>query len=65
MLDITKAVVNAVNIPVTVKTRLGWDMDNKIIVELAEQLQDCGIAGLTIHEGQEARCIQVRQTDFN
>lgn len=49
MLDITKAVVDAVKIPVTVKTRLGWDCDNKIIVPLAEQLQDCGIAGLAIH----------------
>lgn len=49
MLEITKAVVEAVNIPVTVKTRLGWDADHKIIVELAEQLQDCGIAALTIH----------------
>lgn len=49
MLEITKAVVNAVNIPVTVKTRLGWDNDSKVIVELAEQLQDCGIAALTIH----------------
>lgn len=49
MLEITKAVVDAVNIPVTVKTRLGWDANSKIIVELAEQLQDCGIAALTIH----------------
>lgn len=49
MLDITRAVVNAVNIPVTVKTRLGWDNDHKIIVTLAEQLQDCGIEALTIH----------------
>ena len=49
MLDITRAVVNAVDVPVTVKTRLGWDHDHKIIVELAEQLQDCGIAALTIH----------------
>ncbi len=49
MLDITREVVKAVNIPVTVKTRLGWDADHKIIVELAEQLQDCGIAALTIH----------------
>ena len=49
MLDITREVVKAVNIPVTVKTRLGWDSDNKIIVELAEQLQDCGIAALSIH----------------
>ena len=43
MLNITRAVVNAVNIPVTVKTRLGWDCENKIIVDLAEQLQDCEI----------------------
>ncbi len=49
MLEITKAVVEAVNLPVTVKTRLGWDHENKIIVELAEQLQDCGIKALTIH----------------
>ena len=49
MLEITKEVVKAVNIPVTVKTRLGWDADNKIIVDLAEQLQDCGIAALSIH----------------
>jgi nifR3 family TIM-barrel protein len=49
MLEITRAVVDAVRIPVTVKTRLGWDADHKIIVELAEQLQDCGIAALTIH----------------
>ncbi len=49
MLEITREVVKAVNIPVTVKTRLGWDADNRIIVDLAEQLQDCGIAALSIH----------------
>ena len=49
MLEITAAVVKAVNIPVTVKTRLGWDCENKIIVTLAEQLQDCGIQALSIH----------------
>ena len=49
MLEITRAVVDAVKIPVTVKTRLGWDANSKIIVDLAEQLQDCGIAALTIH----------------
>lgn len=49
MLEITRAVVNAVSIPVTVKTRLGWDAEHKIIVELAEQLQDYGIEALTIH----------------
>lgn len=49
MLEITRAVVDAVKIPVTVKTRLGWDADHKIIVDLAERLQDCGIAALAIH----------------
>ncbi len=49
MLEITRKVVNAVKKPVTVKTRLGWDENSKIIVTLAEQLQDCGIAALTIH----------------
>ena len=49
MLKITKDVVDAVKLPVTVKTRLGWDDDSKVILELAEQLQDCGIAALTIH----------------
>ncbi|MDE6495576.1 MAG: tRNA dihydrouridine synthase DusB [Duncaniella sp.] len=49
MLEITRAVVKAVSIPVTVKTRLGWDHESKIIVELAEQLQDCGIKALTVH----------------
>ena len=49
MLEITRAVVNAVSIPVTAKTRLGWDHDSIIIEQLAEQLQDCGISALTIH----------------
>ena len=49
MLEITREVVKAVKVPVTVKTRLGWDHDSRIIVELAEQLQDCGIAALSIH----------------
>lgn len=49
MLEITRAVVDAVDVPVTAKTRLGWDADHKIIVPLAEQLQDCGIKALTIH----------------
>lgn len=49
MLEITSAVVKALNKPVTVKTRLGWDSESKIIVSLAERLQDCGIAALTIH----------------
>ena len=49
MVEITKMVVDAVKLPVTVKTRLGWDEDSKIIVELAERLQDVGIQALTIH----------------
>ena len=49
MLDITREVVKAVNTPVTVKTRLGWNSEQLIITDLAEQLQDCGIAALTIH----------------
>lgn len=49
MLKITEEVVKAVNIPVTVKTRLGWDEDSKIIVDLAEKLQDTGIQALTVH----------------
>ena len=51
LLEITRAVVDAVGseVPVTVKTRLGWDKENLIITELAEQLQDCGISALTIH----------------
>ena len=49
MVAITKAIVEAVDKPVTVKTRLGWDDNSKIIVELAERLQDVGISALTIH----------------
>ena len=51
LLAITRAVVDAVGaeVPVTVKTRLGWDKEHLIITELAEQLQDCGISALTIH----------------
>lgn len=49
MLEITREVVKAVHTPVTAKTRLGWDQNDLIITELAEQLQDCGIQALTIH----------------
>ena len=49
MLEITRKVVEAVRLPVTVKTRLGWNCEQLIITELAEQLQDCGIQALTIH----------------
>jgi nifR3 family TIM-barrel protein len=49
MLEITSSIVKAVNVPLTVKTRLGWDDSSKVIVDLALRLQDCGIAALTIH----------------
>ena len=49
LLSITREVVRAVSIPVTVKTRLGWDCENKIITDLGPQLQDCGIKALTVH----------------
>ena len=49
MLDITRRVVDAVRLPVTAKTRLGWNSEQLIITTLAEQLQDCGIQALTIH----------------
>lgn len=49
MVEITRKVVEAVKLPVTVKTRLGWDNDSRIIVDLAEELQDTGIQALTIH----------------
>ena len=49
LLDITRKVVNAVSLPVTVKTRLGWDCENKIITDLGPMLQDCGIKALTVH----------------
>ena len=49
LLEITREVVKAVKVPVTVKTRLGWNHDQLIITTLAEQLQDCGIQALTVH----------------
>lgn len=49
MVEMTKAIVDAVKLPVTVKTRLGWDSDSLNIVEIAERLQDVGIAAITIH----------------
>jgi nifR3 family TIM-barrel protein len=49
LLEITREVVKAVRVPVTVKTRLGWNNEQLIVTDLAEQLQDCGIQALTIH----------------
>lgn len=64
MLEITREVVKAVQIPVTVKTRLGWDANELIITELAEQLQDCGIAALTIH-GRTRSQMYTGEADWN
>ena len=64
LLDITREVVKAVNLPVTVKTRLGWSSDNIIISTLAEQLQDCGIAALTIH-GRTRSQMYTGSADWN
>ncbi|MCH5230961.1 MAG: tRNA dihydrouridine synthase DusB [Muribaculaceae bacterium] len=49
LLEITKSVVEAVDLPVTVKTRLGWDCEHKIIGDLGPRLQECGIKALTVH----------------
>lgn len=64
MHEITREVVKAVNVPVTVKTRLGWDSDNLIITQLAEQLQDCGIQALTIH-GRTRSQMYTGQADWS
>ena len=64
LLDITREVVKAVSLPVTVKTRLGWTADNIIIPTLAEQLQDCGIAALTIH-GRTRSQMYTGSADWN
>ena len=58
MMEMTRAIVKAVKKPVTVKTRLGWDENSKNIVEVAEQLQDTGIAALTIHARTRAQMYQ-------
>ncbi len=49
LVEITRSIVESVSLPVTVKTRLGWDEQNKIIPEVARRLQDTGIQALTIH----------------
>lgn len=49
MVEMTKEIVNSTNLPVTVKTRLGWNEETKYIVEVAERLQDVGIKGISIH----------------
>lgn len=64
LLAITNAVAKRVNIPVTVKTRLGWDSTSIIIEDLAEQIQDCGAAALTIH-GRTRSQMYTGEADWN
>lgn len=64
MLEITRHVVDAVDIPVTVKTRLGWDCENKIITDLGPRLQDCGIKALTVH-GRTRSQMYTGQADWS
>lgn len=64
MLAITRAVVRAVDLPVTAKTRLGWDCNNIIIGELALRLQDCGIRALTVH-GRTRSQMYTGQADWS
>ncbi|MDR0606534.1 MAG: tRNA dihydrouridine synthase DusB [Bacteroidales bacterium] len=63
LVDITKQVVDAVKIPVTVKTRLGWDETNKPIVHLVEQLQDIGVQAVSIH-GRSRSMMYKGEADF-
>lgn len=58
MVEMAKQIVQAVKIPVTAKTRLGWDCENIIIDDVAERLQDVGISALAIHGGPARRCIK-------
>jgi nifR3 family TIM-barrel protein len=64
MIEMTRRIVDAVKTPVTVKTRLGWDENSLIICELAEQLQDAGIAALTIH-GRTRNQLYKGDADWN
>ena len=59
MVSMTEAIVKATKLPVTVKTRLGWDEDSKNVVEVAERLQDIGIQALTVHGRTRCRCTRV------
>ena len=58
MVRLTKAVVNSTSLPVTVKTRLGWDEQSINIEEVAERLQDVGISALTIHARTRSQDVQ-------
>jgi len=60
----TEAIVKSVNLPVTAKTRLGWDHDSKIIVDVAERLQDAGVAALAIH-GRTRSMLYTGEADWS
>ena len=64
MIEMTEAIVKAVKLPVTVKTRLGWDDESKFIVDIAEKLQDVGIQALTIH-GRTRAQLYKGEADWN
>ena len=60
MVSMTKAIVDSTHLPVTVKTRLGWDDNTKYIVETAERLQDVGIKAISIMVEHDLKCIKER-----
>ncbi|CAK4070603.1 tRNA-dihydrouridine synthase B [Vibrio sp. 16] len=62
--DILKAVVNAVDVPVTLKTRTGWDTDNKNCVQIAKLAEDCGIQALALH-GRTKACMYKGEAEYN
>ena len=64
MVNMTKEIVDATNLPVTVKTRLGWDENTKYIVEVAERLQDVGIQAISIH-GRTRKQMYKGEADWN
>ena len=64
LVEMTRQIVNAVKLPVTVKTRLGYDDNSKIIVELSERLQDVGIKALTVHENYHQKFQQAYDLSF-
>lgn len=62
--DILKAVVNAVNVPVTLKTRTGWDTDNKNCLSIAQLAEDCGIQALALH-GRTRACMYKGEAEYD
>ncbi|NOH63993.1 tRNA dihydrouridine synthase DusB [Vibrio sp. RE88] len=62
--DILKAVVNAVDVPVTLKTRTGWDPDNKNCVQIAKLAEDCGIQALALH-GRTKACMYKGEAEYD